>query len=115
MGTVSRKKLVLAVSAAAFIWGAFAFAQSTSTDESARKIKTKTPPVYPDLARRMHVSGKVRIEVVIAPDGHVKSTRALGGHPLLVEACQEAVKQWKFVSAPEETTQIAECDFHLTE
>ncbi len=75
-------------------------------------MKTKTAPAYPELAKRMNVSGKVKIEVVITPDGHVKSTRVVGGHPLLVQACQDAVKEWKFVAAPEETTQVVEFEFH---
>ncbi len=102
------------VTAAALLtlsWGAFAFSQSTSTDETKRKVKRKVAPVYPDLARRMNVAGKVKIEVVVAPDGHVKSTRVLGGHPLLVQACQDAVKDWKFVPGPDETTQLVEFDF----
>ncbi len=111
----SWKKFALAVGTVALLWGASAFAQTGSTDESKRKIKTRTAPVYPDLARRMKVTCKVKIEVLIAPDGHVKSTRVIGGHPLLVQACQDAVKDWKFVSAPEETTQIVEFDFHLNE
>ncbi len=93
--------------------GASGIAQSGSTDESKRKIKTKTVPAYPELARRMNVSGRVKIEVVIAPDGHVKSTRVIGGHPLLVQASQDAVKEWKFLPAPEETTQIIEFDFRV--
>jgi TonB family protein len=60
----------------------------------------------------MSVSGKVKIEVVIAPDGHVKSTRVIGGHPLLVQSCQDAVREWKFVAAAEESTQIVEFEFH---
>jgi hypothetical protein len=42
----------------------------------------------------------------------VKATRAVGGHPLLVQACVDAVKEWKFVTAPEETTQVVECEFN---
>ena len=103
---------ILAASAACFLLGASGFAQSASTDEGKRKVKTRTTPAYPELARRMNVTGKVKIEVVITPDGHVKSTRVIGGHPLLVQACQDAVKEWKFVAAPEETTQIVEFDFH---
>jgi TonB family protein len=103
---------VLAASAACFLVGASGFAQSASTDDSKRKVKTKTSPAYPELARRMNVTGKVKIEVVITPDGHVKSTRVIGGHPLLVQSCQDAVKEWKFVAAPEETTQVVEFDFH---
>ncbi len=92
--------------------GASAFSQSGSTDETKRKVKSKTTPSYPELARRMNVSGKVKIEVVIAPDGRVKSSRVVGGHPLLVQTCQDALKEWKFVPASEETTQIVEFEFH---
>ena len=103
-----RKVLVgLALSA---VLGAHASAQSGS-EESKRKVKTKVAPVYPELAKRMNVSGKVKIEVIITPDGRVKSTRALGGHPLLVQSCIDAVKEWKFSSAPEETTQVVEFEF----
>ena len=89
-----------------------AFAQTSGTDEGKRKVKSKTSPAYPELARRMNVSGKVKIEVIITPDGHIRSTRVLGGHPLLVQACQDSVKEWKFFPSPEETTQIVEFDFH---
>jgi len=106
------KKLVLAMGALAVLSGALAFGQKASTDESKRKAKTKVLPVYPDLAKRMNVAGKVKIEVVITPEGRVKSTRVVGGHPLLVQACEDAVKEWKFVAAPEETTQIVEFEFH---
>jgi TonB family protein len=97
---------------AVLLSGTSGFAQSGSTDETKRKIKSKTTPLYPELARRMNVSGKVKIEVVISPDGRVKSTRVVGGHPLLVQTCQDAVKEWKFLSAAEETTQIVEFEFH---
>jgi TonB family protein len=105
-------KLALAATVAVVFSGASGFCQSGTTDETKRKIKSKTVPVYPELARRMNVAGKVKIEVVITPDGHVKSTRVVGGHPLLVQACQDSVKEWKFMPAPEETTQVIEFDFH---
>lgn len=106
------KNWVLAAAAVLALSSASAFAQSGTTDESKRKVKSKTAPVYPELAKRMNVSGKVKIEVVITPDGHVKSTRVVGGHPLLVQACQDAVKEWKFMPAPDESTQIVEFEFH---
>lgn len=86
-------------------------AQSGTTDEGKRKVKSKVSPAYPELAKRMNVTGKVKIEVVITPDGRVKSTRVIGGHPLLVQACQDAVKEWKFFPASEESTQIVEFEF----
>ena len=91
--------------------GGMALAQQSSTDEGKRKIKTKVNPQLSDLARKMNVSGKVKIEVVIANDGHVKSSKAIGGHPLLVQSCMDALREWKFEPAPEETTQVVEFDF----
>ena len=93
------------------ILGMHGLAQSPSAEENKRKVKTKVAPAYPELAKRMNVVGKVKIEVIITPDGRVKSTRALGGHPLLVQSCIDAVKEWKFVAAPEETTQVVEFEF----
>jgi TonB family protein len=104
-------KVLLASAGATVLLGASGFAQTGSTDEGKRKVKSRVAPSYPELAKRMSVTGKVKIEVIIAPDGHVKSTRAVGGHPLLVQACQDAVKEWKFFPAPEESTQIVEFDF----
>ena len=111
MTTGQWKKLMLTASALTVFSGAALSAQTGSTDESKRKIKTKVAPIYPELAKRMSVGGRVKIEVVITPDGHVRSTRVVGGHPLLVQACQDAVKEWKFLPAPEETTQIVEFSF----
>lgn len=107
-------RVVLAGAAATVLLGAYAFAQSGSTDEGKRKVKSRVTPTYPELARRMNITGRVKIEVIISPDGRVKSTRAIGGHPLLVQACQDAVKEWKFTPAPEESTQIVEFDFANT-
>jgi TonB family protein len=94
------------------VLGTCAVAQQSGSEEGKRKVKTKVAPAYPELAKRMNVTGRVKIEVIITPDGRVKSTRALGGHPLLVQSCVEAVKEWKFVAAPEETTQVVEFDFN---
>ena len=104
------KKLLTAAAAALFVVS-FAFAQQTAVEEGKRKVKTKVLPAIPELARRMNITGKVKIEVVIAADGRVKSSRAMGGHPVLVQSCQDAVKEWKFEPAPEETTQMVEFDF----
>src|ERR1700694_990691 len=105
-------RLALAAAAMVLMSGASGFGQSGSTDESKRQVKSKTAPMDSELSRGMSVVGKVKIEVVITPDGHVKSTRVVGGPPLLVQACQDAVKEWKFLPAPEETTQIIEFEFH---
>ena len=104
------KKLLAAATATLFAVS-LAFAQQAAVEEGKRKVKTRVTPAIPELARRMNITGKVKIEVVIAPDGHVKTSRALGGHPVLVQSCLEAVKDWKLDSAPEETTQLVEFEF----
>jgi TonB family protein len=102
---------VATFAAIALLAGNMAVAQQSTTDEGKRKVKSRTNPQYSDLARKMSISGKVKIEIVIAPDGHVKSAKAVGGHPLLVQSCLDAVNNWKFDTAPEETTQVVEFDF----
>ncbi|MGC2194187.1 MAG: TonB family protein [Terriglobales bacterium] len=80
-------------------------------EEITRKVKTKVSPAYPELARRMSISGVVKVQVVVAPNGSVKSTKVVGGHPLLVNAAVDAVKKWHFETASEETTGVVEFKF----
>ena len=101
----------LLTAAAAVVFAFPAVSAQQTPEEGKRKVKSKTNPVLPDVARRMSITGKVKLEVTIAPDGHVKSVRALGGHPLLVQSCLECVKEWKYETAPEESIQIVEFDF----
>jgi TonB family protein len=84
-----------------------AFAQ----EELSRKAKVKISPVYPDIARRMNITGSVKVVVVVAPNGTIKSTKVVGGHPLLVTAALDAIKKWKFDPAPEESTGLVEFKF----
>ena len=112
MGTrISWGKRILAVGALFVLAGLTANGQQAVVEEGKRKAKNKVNPSYPELARRMNIGGKVKIEVVIAPDGHVKTARALGGHPVLVQPCLDAVKDWRFDAAPEESTQVVEFFF----
>jgi len=104
------KRFISAVAAGLFAVSVAA-AQQTVVEETKRKIKSRNNPQFSELAKRMGLSGKVRIEIVITPDGHVKSSRAIGGHPVLVQSCLESVKDWKFEPASEETTQMLEFDF----
>ena len=53
-------------------------------------------PVYPALAKQANVQGEVRLAIVIGKDGHVSNIAVLSGHPLLIPAALEAVKQWEW-------------------
>ncbi len=69
-----------------------------------RKPVANPDPEYPEIARRMNVTGTVKMEIVIAADGTIRSVKVLGGHPLLVDAVQKALKRWKYAPAAAETT-----------
>jgi len=83
-----------------------AYAQAT-----ARKLKTRIEPAYPDLARRNNISGSARVELLISTDGRVKDVKVLGGNPVLVQAVVSAVTKWKYEPAAEETTVVIKFDF----
>ena len=52
----------------------------------------------------MNISGTVKIEVVVAPNGTVKDARVVGGHPVLAGAALEAARKWRFEPASGEAT-----------
>lgn len=56
----------------------------------------KVIPVYPPLARQTRTSGIVRFTAIIARDGTIQNLTLLSGHPMLVAAATEAVKQWRY-------------------
>ena len=89
------------------LFSSFAFAAD-------RKVKTKISPTYPEIARKNKVSGAVKLEIVIAANGTVKSVKALGGHPMLIEAAASAVMRWKYEPG-EESTDVVEVKFTLGE
>jgi TonB family protein len=74
-------------------------------------VKTKTVPEYPELARRINATGKVKIEATISADGRVTSTKVIGGSPLLVGAATDALKKWRFEPATKESVEVVEFDF----
>jgi TonB family protein len=83
-----------------------------AADEGKRKVRTRVLPEYPALAKQMHVTGKVKIEATIAADGHVSSTRVVGGSPLLVNAALDALKKWRFEPASKDTSEVVEFEFN---
>jgi TonB family protein len=86
-------------------------ARSQDPSEGLRKVKNQVTPQYPSLARSMSLRGNVRVEVLVAPNGAVKSLEVKGGHPLLVDAAQNAVRQWKWEPAAHETHESVELKF----
>jgi TonB family protein len=67
-----------------------------SPETMAKRIVTKSEPVYPEAARTAGIAGLVVLDAVIAPDGSVKRLRPISGPDLLVQSATEAVQSWKF-------------------
>jgi TonB family protein len=76
-----------------------------------RKIVTKSAAAYPSLARHMALSGVVKIEAVVGPDGTVKALDVKGGHPVLAQAASNTIRQWKWEPAPRESHELVEIRF----
>jgi len=100
------KKLVIAVLLM------IGLASGSLGQEAKRAVKTASKPVFPELAKRMNVVGSVKVECMVAPNGAVKSAKAIGGHPLLIEAAVSAAKTSKFEPAAEETKELIIYNFN---
>lgn len=98
--------LVLALSyishPASLAWG------QQSSIESNRKLVRRVEPQYPLPAKRMNLGGTVKVVAVVAADGSVTKVEPVGGSPILVDAAETAVSQWKFAPGGEskETVEI---------
>jgi len=67
----------------------------TSTIEAAKLI-SRVQPVYPPLAIQARIQGNVVLHAIIGRDGQVSELQILFGHPLLINAAVEAVRQWRY-------------------
>lgn len=77
-----------------------------------RKALTSPAPPYPELAKKTHLTGVVKVQVVVAMDGRVREVKVLGGHPLLVDSVQETLKSWRYAMANTESTLILTFNFN---
>ncbi len=90
-----------------------AFPQNTPPPgTSERKVSSRVAPNYPELAKKMNVRGVVKVEAIVRPNGTVKSTRVLGGNPVLVQSAADAVSRWKFEPGQTETTEVVQVIFN---
>jgi TonB family protein len=78
---------------------------------SNRKIVNKVTPAYPPLAKDMRISGNVKVEAVVSPNGTVRTVDIKGGHPVLAQAAADAVSKWKWEPAKNESREPVELKF----
>jgi len=80
-------------------------------ESGSRKPVKSDPPAYPEMARRLQLTGAVKLEVTINPNGSVKATKVLGGNPVLAAAAESSVKNWKYEPASTESTATVTVNF----
>jgi TonB family protein len=67
-----------------------------SGNVQAGKIINQVQPIYPPLARQTRISGTVGLRAIIAKDGTIQQLEVVSGHPLLLQAALNAVRQWRY-------------------
>lgn len=77
----------------------------------SRKVVTRLAPNYPAVAYKMEIQGSVKVEAMVSPNGTVKAVEVKGGHPMLAQAAQDAVRGWKWEPSPKETRELVEIKF----
>ena len=80
--------------------------------QESRKALSNPVPAYPEVAKRLRLVGTVKVQVLIGADGRIKEKNFIGGHPVLVNAVDETLKNWKYAPASGETTTQLEFNFH---
>jgi TonB family protein len=78
-----------------------------------RSVISRVPPVYPELARRMKISGQVKVEATVDAEGHVTAVKTLSGSKMLAPAAEDAVKKWKFEPGSGSGTTEVDVNFSL--
>ena len=56
----------------------------------------KVEPPYPQMAKIAHVQGDVVLQALISKSGAIENLRAVSGHPILIQAAMDAVRQWRY-------------------
>ena len=79
--------------------------------ESKRRIVRRVAPEYPLAAKRMGLGGTVKIVAMVGPDGNVKKVEPVGGSPILVQAAESAITQWKYAPGAESQESV---ELHFT-
>jgi bla regulator protein blaR1 len=73
------------------------FARPVIDPKRAEELLThKVEATYPQMARIAHIQGDAVIYVLIDKQGHVAGTKPQKGHPILIQAALDAVKQWEY-------------------
>ncbi len=80
-----------------------------------RAVKSRVPPVYPEIAKRMRITGTVKVEATVDAEGKVTDAKAVSGSSVLVNAAEDAVRKWKFATGAGVAVVEVTLNFEMTE
>lgn len=86
-------------------------AQTYENSPGERKVLSRVDPDYPVALKKLYIGGVVRVEVVVAASGTVRSLKLLGGSPILGQSSMKAIKQWKYAPAAADETLTVKIEF----
>jgi TonB family protein len=78
-----------------------------------RAVKSRVAPTYPEVAKRMRITGEVRLSVTVDAEGNVTDVKEVSGNHMLSVAAEAAVRRWKFEPGPGPSMVIVEINFAL--
>ena len=67
-----------------------------SSEMQEAMLLVMVKPQYPAFAKRAHIHGTVRLSAIIDKDGKIAELKVVEGHPLLVDAALDAIRQWRY-------------------
>jgi TonB family protein len=103
-------RLRLLQAAALVLIVAFALPARAGDD---RAVKSRVAPVYPEIAKRMHITGEVKLEATVDAQGKVKDLKPVSGNHMLEIAAEDAVRQWKFAAGDGDSVVPVTVNFSL--
>ena len=56
----------------------------------------RVQPIYPPIARLARIQGTVELRAIVSKAGTIENLVVLRGHPMLVAAAMDAVRQWRY-------------------
>ena len=65
----------------------------------AALLSHRVVPRYPILALQTRTEGEVKLHAIISIEGAIRSLEVESGHPLLVQAALDAVREWRYQPA----------------
>jgi protein TonB len=74
--------------------------------EATSAVVSKVSPEYPEMARKLRLSGSVELEATVGENGSVSSIKIVSGNPVLTRAASAALLKWKFKPFTENGTPV---------